>query len=264
MKIKASAILLGLLSMVSLRGIAQENQSVPEGSLKSKKILFVVTSHDQLGTTGKKTGLWIEEFAAPYFYFTAQGAEIIIASPKGGQAPIDPKSNEVSFQTESTRKYFADPVVQEKLAHTVLLSKVNQKDYDAVYYPGGHGPMWDLSEDKNSARLIEAFIKNQKPVALVCHAPAALKNVKTADGQPFIKGKKVSSFTNTEETAVQLNNVVPFLLEDMLKSKGADYQKGEDWHPFAVQDGLLFTGQNPQSSVLVAQKLTAYLSSTAK
>lgn len=263
-KIKASAILLGLLSIASLSGFSQENQSVGTINSKAKKILFVVTSHSQLGNTGKKTGLWIEEFAAPYYYFTAQGAQITIASPKGGQAPVDPKSNDPEFQTESTRKYFADAVTQEKLSHTVLLSKVNQKDYDAVYYPGGHGPMWDLSEDKNSARLIESFIKNQKPVALVCHAPAALKNVKAANGQPLIKGKKVSAFTNTEETAVQLNKVVPFSLEDMLKSKGADYHKGEDWHPFAVQDGLLFTGQNPQSSLLVAQKLMTYLSSSVK
>jgi len=262
MKIKTSAILLGLLSILSLGSFSQENKSGVPVNSKAKKILFVVTSHDQLGYTGKKTGLWIEEFAAPYFYFTAQGAEITIASPKGGQAPIDPKSNDPDFQTESTRKYFGDAAAQEKLAHTVLLSKVNQKDYDAVYYPGGHGPMWDLSEDKNSARLIESFIKNQKPVALVCHAPAALKNVKAANGQPLIKGKKVSAFANTEETAVQLDKVVPFLLEDMLRSKGADYQKGADWHPFAVQDGLLFTGQNPQSSTLVAEKLMAYLSSS--
>lgn len=262
MKIKASIILLGLLSIVSLKSFSQENQSEVPVNTKVKKILFVVTSHDQLGNTGKKTGLWIEEFAAPYFYFTAQGAEITVASPKGGQAPVDPKSNDPEFQTESTRKYFADAAAQEKLAHTVLLTKVNQKDYDAVYYPGGHGPMWDLSEDKNSARLIESFIKNNKPVALVCHAPAALKNVKAANGQSLIKGKKVSAFTNTEETAVQLNKVVPFLLEDMLTSKGADYQKGEDWHPFAVRDGLLFTGQNPQSSLLVAQKLMTYLTNS--
>lgn len=262
MKIKTSAILLGLLSIVSLGGFSQNQSSEPVNS-KTKKILFVVTSHDQLGNTGKKTGLWIEEFAAPYFYFIAQGAEITIASPKGGQAPIDPKSNDPEFQTEATRRYFADAATQEKLSHTVLLSKVNQKDYDAVYYPGGHGPMWDLSADKNSARLIESFIKNQKPVVLVCHAPAALKNVKAANGEPFIKGKKVSAFTNSEETAVQLEKVVPFLLEDMLKSKGADYQKGADWHPFAVQDGLLFTGQNPQSSLLVAEKLMTYLSSSA-
>jgi putative intracellular protease/amidase len=259
MKITATALLLSLLSIASFKGFAQENQSA---NPKPEKILFVVTSHDQLGSTGKKTGLWIEEFAAPYYFLTSQGATITIASPKGGQAPIDPKSDEPSFQTEATKKYFADTATQNKLAHTVLLSKVNQKDYDAVYYPGGHGPMWDLSEDKNSARLIESFIKNNKPVALVCHAPAALKNVKAADGQPYIKGKKVSAFTDTEEAAVQLDKVVPFLLEDMLKSKGADYQQGEDWHPFAVRDGLLFTGQNPQSSLLVAQKLINYLSIT--
>lgn len=258
MKFTGKLIMSALLSIVSLTGFAQENQPATHSG---KKILFVVTSHDQLGSTGKKTGLWIEEFATPYYYLISQGAKITIASPKGGQAPIDPKSNEASFQTESTRKFFADPATQKKLAHTVLLSKVNQKDYDAVFYPGGHGPMWDLSEDKNSAQLLEAFIGNNKPIALVCHAPAALKNVKASNGEPYIKGKQVSAFANTEEAAVQLTTVVPFSLEDMLKSNGADYKKGTDWQPFAVQDGLMITGQNPASALLVAQKLIAQLNS---
>jgi putative intracellular protease/amidase len=255
MKFTGKLILLALFSIASLKGFAQGNQS-------AKKILIVVTSHDQLGSTGKKTGLWIEEFAAPYYYLISQGVKVTIASPKGGQAPIDPKSNEPSFQTEATKKFFADPEAQKKLAHTVLLSKVNQKDYDAVFYPGGHGPMWDLSEDKNSAKLLEAFISNNKPIALVCHAPAALKNVKASNGEPYINGKQVSAFANTEEAAVQLTTVVPFSLEDMLKSKGADYKKGADWQPFAVQDGLMITGQNPASSLLVAQKLIAQLNTT--
>ena len=260
MKFTGKAILSGLLSIASVTGFAQENHT-SIGS--AKKILMVVTSHDQLGNTDKKTGLWIEEFATPYYYLISQGVEITIASPKGGQAPIDPKSNEPSSQTEATKKFFADPAAQNKLAHTVLLSKVNQKNFDAVFYPGGHGPMWDLSEDKNSVKLLESFIKNNKPITLVCHAPAALKNVKDANGQPYINGKQVSAFANTEEAAVQLTSVVPFSLEDMLKSKGADYKKGADWQPFAVQDGIMITGQNPASSLLVAQKLMAQLSSVA-
>jgi putative intracellular protease/amidase len=259
MKFTGKSILLSLLTIASLNGFSQENQAAAPSA--HKKILIVVTSHDQLGNTGKKTGLWIEEFAAPYYYLISQGADLTIASPKGGQAPIDPKSNETSFQTEATKKFFADPAAQQRLAHTVVLSKVNQKDYDAVYYPGGHGPMWDLSGDKYSAKLIESFYRNNKPVALVCHAPAALKNVKGTDGQPLIKGKKVSGFTNSEEAGVELTKVVPFLLEDMLKSEGGIYQKGTDWQPFAVQDGLLITGQNPASSILVAQKLIAQLTS---
>jgi putative intracellular protease/amidase len=259
MKISGKLILAASLAIASFNGFAQESQLVSPSS--HKKILIVVTSHNQLGNTGKKTGIWIEEFAAPYYYLTSQGADITIASPKGGQAPIDPKSNEASFQTEATKKFFADAATQQKLAHTVILSKINQKDFDAVYYPGGHGPMWDLSNDNYSAKLIESFYRHNKPVALVCHAPAALKNVKDINGQPLIKGKQVSGFTNTEEAAVQLTKVVPFLLEDMLKSKGGDYKKGADWQPFAVQDGLLITGQNPASSVLVAQKLIAQLTS---
>lgn len=228
---------------------------------KKTKILFVVTSHDELGNTGKKTGLWIEEFAAPYYALTDQGVEITIASPKGGQAPIDPKSALPESSTEATKRFYADKNAQSKLSKTIALNKVSQGNYDAVFYPGGHGPMWDLSEDQRSARLIESFYRNNKPIAFVCHAPAALKNVKNSNGEPLIKGKNVTGFTNTEEAAVQLTHVVPFLLEDMLKEKGGNYQKGADWQSFAITDGLLITGQNPASSILVSQKLMELLKS---
>jgi putative intracellular protease/amidase len=226
--------------------------------MKINKILFVVTSHDELGNTGKKTGLWIEEFAAPYYKFHDLGKEIVIASPKGGQAPIDPKSDLPENKTEATRRYYSDEETQNKLSNTVLLSTVSESDFDAIFYPGGHGPMWDLPEDKDSIKLIESFYNNGKPVTLVCHAPVALKNVKTPDGEWLIKGKRVASFTNTEEEAAQLTHVVPFLLEDMLKERGANYQKGEDWKPFVTREGLLITGQNPASSILAAHTLLDY------
>ncbi|WP_205195541.1 type 1 glutamine amidotransferase domain-containing protein [Chitinophaga sp. Cy-1792] len=226
----------------------------------SKKVLFVVTSHSDLGNTGKKTGIWIEEFAAPYYYLTDKGVEITIASPKGGQAPIDPKSTEPDAQTPATKRYYGDAATQEKLSHTVLLSTVNQSDYDAVFYPGGHGPMWDLANDATSAKLISDFSGHNKPVAFVCHAPAALKNVKAANGEPFVRGKKVTGFSNSEEAAVGLVSVVPFLLEDGLKAVGGIYEKGPDWQSFSVQDGLLITGQNPASSDAVAEKLLQQLS----
>lgn len=226
--------------------------------MKIEKILFVVTSHDELGNTGKKTGLWIEEFAAPYYTFHDLGKEVVIASPKGGQTPIDPKSDLPENQTEATKRYYSDKETQDKLSHTVPLSSVSESDFDAVFYPGGHGPMWDLPDNQDSIKLIESFYNNGKPVALVCHAPVALKNVKTPDGEWLIKGKKVAAFTNTEEEAVQLTDVVPFLLEDMLKERGANFQKGENWKPFVTQEGLLITGQNPASSVLAANTLLEY------
>lgn len=226
--------------------------------MKIDKILFVVTSHDELGNTGKKTGLWIEEFAAPYYKFHDLGKEIVIASPKGGQAPIDPKSDLPENKTAATRRYYSDKETQEKLSNTVLLSTVSASDFDAIFYPGGHGPMWDLPDDKDSIKLIESFYNSGKPVTLVCHAPVALKNVKTPDGEWLIKGKRVSAFTNTEEEAVQLTKVVPFLLEDMLKERGANFQKGEDWLPFVTREGLLITGQNPASSILAADTLLDY------
>jgi putative intracellular protease/amidase len=226
--------------------------------MKIDKILFVVTSHDELGNTGKKTGLWIEEFAAPYYKFHDLGKQIVIASPKGGQAPIDPKSDLPENKTAATKRYYSDKETQDKLSNTVPLSSVSESDFDAIFYPGGHGPMWDLPDDKDSIRLIESFYNHGKPVTLVCHAPVALKNVKTPDGEWLIKGKRVTAFANTEEETAQLTHVVPFLLEDMLKERGANFEKGEDWKPFVTRDGLLITGQNPATSVLAADTLLDY------
>lgn len=220
-----------------------------------KKILFVLTSHDELGDTGKKTGFWVEEFAAPYYFLKDKGASITIVSPKGGQPPIDPSSQGEDFQTPATVRFNNDEATQEILANTAKLSTVDPVDYDAVFYPGGHGPLWDLAEDKDSIALIESFYKSGKPVSAVCHAPAVFRHTKGADGQPLVKGKKVTGFTNSEEEAVQLTDVVPFLVEEMLKENGGQYSKGDDWAPYAVEDGLLITGQNPASSELVAEKL---------
>lgn len=224
-----------------------------------KKVLFVVTSHEDLGDTGHKTGFWIEEFAAPYYLLKDNGIEITIASPKGGQPPIDPKSNEPDFQTPATVRFNEDKETQEILSKTVKLATVHQEDYDAVFYPGGHGPLWDLAEDKHSIALIEDFYNHQKPVAAVCHAPAIFKHTKTTDGTSLVNGKKVTGFTNGEEEGVQLTDVVPFLVEDMLKNNGGIYSKKGDWQPYAVEDGLLITGQNPASSELVAELLLARL-----
>jgi putative intracellular protease/amidase len=224
----------------------------------TKKVLFVVTSNDKLGNTGEKTGFWSEEFAAPYYELLDQGVEITIASPLGGQPPIDPKSADPASATEDTKRFDADKTLQEKLKHTHKLSTINQKDYDAVFYPGGHGPLWDLVEDKSSIALIESFYTHKKPVAFVCHAPAVLKNVKVK-GEFLVKGKKVTGFTNAEEEAVGLSKVVPFLLEDALTKNGATFSKAANWQPCAVEDGLLITGQNPASSKLVAGKLLQQL-----
>ncbi|MBL4745676.1 MAG: type 1 glutamine amidotransferase domain-containing protein [Flavobacteriaceae bacterium] len=224
-----------------------------------KKVLVVLTSHDELGATGHKTGFWIEEFATPYYILKDNGIEITLASPKGGQPPIDPKSEEASFQTPSTERYNIDKEVQELLANTLKLETINHLDYDAVFYPGGHGPLWDLAEDKNSIALIEGFYKSNKPVASVCHAPGIFKHTKNDDGSPLVKGKKVTGFTNEEEEAVQLTTIVPFLVEDMLKSNGAIYSKKAAWSPYALEDGLLITGQNPASSELVALLLVKQL-----
>lgn len=240
------AILLAFAGILGLNATAQTSK---------KKVLFVLTSHDKLGNTRKKTGFWIEEFATPYYYFKDKGIEVVVASPNGGQAPIDPKSNEPSFQTASTKRYFADNETQKVLSNTVALSKVNTKDYDAVFYPGGHGPMWDLAKDKHSINLISSFYNSNKPVAFVCHGSAALVNVKDKSGNYIINGKRLTSFCNTEESAVQLTEVVPFSLEDKLKERGANYEKGNDWSSFVIEDGLLITGQNPQSSEKVAEIL---------
>ncbi|MDH0735198.1 type 1 glutamine amidotransferase domain-containing protein [Achromobacter spanius] len=219
------------------------------------KVLIVLTSHDQLGNTGRKTGFWLEELAAPYYTFKDAGADIVLASPQGGQPPLDPKSNEPSFQTEFTHRFEADAAANEQLANTVRLDSVSQADFDTVFYPGGHGPLWDLAEDGNSISLIESFIEAGKPVALVCHAPGVLRHVKSSDGKPLVAGKQVTGFTNTEEDGVGLTDVVPFLVEDELKAKGGVYSKGPDWGSYVVTDGLLITGQNPASSLEAAAVL---------
>ena len=223
------------------------------------KILMVLTSHDELGTTGKKTGFWLEELAAPYYAFLDAGAEITLASPKGGQPPLDPKSDEPDSQTDETRRFHADSAAQAVLASTVKLDTVDQAAFDAVFYPGGHGPLWDLANDKHSISLIEQTLKAGKPVALVCHAPGVLRDVKNADGTPLVKGKKVTGFTNSEEEGVGLTDVVPFLVEDVLKQNGGLYSRGDDWQSYTVQDGLLITGQNPGSSAETAKVLLASL-----
>ncbi|WP_029417669.1 type 1 glutamine amidotransferase domain-containing protein [Brevundimonas bacteroides] len=223
------------------------------------KILMVLTSHDRLGDTGKKTGFWLEEFAAPYYALKDAGAEITLASPKGGQPPLDPKSDEPDAQTDATRRFKADDAAQKALASTQRLSDVSADDFDAVFYPGGHGPLWDLTEDRTSIGLIEAFAKADKPIGAVCHAPAVFRHVKGLDGDFLIKGRKVTGFTNTEEEGVGLTEVVPFLLEDMLKANGGDYSRGEDWQPHVVTDGKLVTGQNPASSEGAAEALLKLL-----
>ena len=243
-----------LLAIIAFTAVSISAVAQKLNKKEMKKVLFVVTSNDKLGNTGEKTGFWSEEFAAPYYELLDQGVEITIASPLGGQPPIDPKSADPSSATEDTKRFDADKVLQEKLKNTLKLSTVNQKDYDAVFYPGGHGPLWDLVEDKNSIALIESFYTHNKPVAFVCHAPAVLKNVKV-NGTYLVKGKKVTGFTNDEEEAVGLTKVVPFLLEDTLSSNGGIFSKGPNWQPYAVEDGLLITGQNPASSKLVAGKL---------
>lgn len=227
----------------------------------TKKVLMVLTSHSELGNTGNKTGFWVEEFASPYYTFIDAGVEVTLASPLGGQAPIDPSSQLDDFKTPATDRFETDNLAQDKIANTQKISAVNASDFDGVFYPGGHGPLWDLTENKTSIALIEAFLNSGKAVAAVCHASAALLNIKSPSGDYIINGKAITGFSNTEEEAVQLTNVVPFLLEDELAKRGADYQKAEDWHAFAVQDGLVITGQNPASSELTAQKLLTQLSS---
>ena len=245
-------------TFISCKENKQETVAETIETKPTKKVLFVLTSHDELGDTGEKTGFWTEEFAAPYYELIDQGIEVTIASPLGGQPPIDPRSADPSSATEDTKRFDGDATLQQKLANTLKLATINQADYDAIFYPGGHGPLWDLVSDKNSISLIESFYTNNKPVAFVCHAPAVLKNVKV-NSEYLVKGKKVTGFTNAEEEAVGLTKVVPFLLEDALKANGAEYSKGENWKPYAVEDGLLITGQNPASSKLVAQKLLEQL-----
>ncbi len=219
------------------------------------KILMVLTSHDTLGNTGRKTGFWLEELAAPYYVFKDAGAKIVLASPRGGQPPLDPKSNEPSFQTDATRRFEADGEAMALLANTARLDAVTADDVDAVFYPGGHGPLWDLAEDATSIRLIEATLRAGKPLALVCHAPGVLRHAKAPDGKPLVEGRKVAGFANTEEDAMGLTDVVPFLVEDELKRNGGHYSKAGDFKPYVVSDGWLITGQNPASSGPAAERL---------
>jgi len=223
------------------------------------KVLIVLTSHDQLGDTGKKTGFWLEEFASPYYHLIDAGVQVTIASPLGGQPPLDPKSNEPDFQTDDTRRLDDDQAAQNELANTAKLAEMKVEDFDAVFYPGGHGPLWDLHNDKDSIALIEEFIAAGKPVATVCHAPAVLLKAKDQNGDPLVKGKKVTGFSNSEEAAVELTDVVPYLVEDQLIAMGGLYQKVEDWNSFAIVDGLIITGQNPGSSAAVAEALVKAL-----
>ncbi len=223
------------------------------------KVLMVLTSHSELGNTDQKTGFWIEEFAAPYYIFIDAGAAITIASPKGGQPPIDPKSAEPANQTAATKRYDQDNELQKLLGDTKILADITADDYDAIFYPGGHGPLWDLTNDADSIKLIEDFWKAKKPVAAVCHAPAVLLHVKEANGDEFVKDKKVTGFSNAEEEAVELTDIVPFLLEDELKKNGGIYTSKEPWTSYVIQDGLLITGQNPQSSAEAAEVLLQQL-----
>lgn len=216
-------------------------------------ILMVLTSHDRLGETGKKTGFWLEEFAAPYYVFRDAGATVTLASPQGGQPPLDPVSDNPDAQTDDTRRFKADPEAQAQLASTLKLAEVDGEGFDAIFYPGGHGPLWDLAEDADSRRLIEAFAAAGRPVGAVCHAPGVLRHVQGPDGQPLVKGRNVTGFANTEEAAVGLTEVVPFLVEDMLKANGGVYAKGADWASFVQRDGMLVTGQNPASSAAAAR-----------
>ncbi len=223
------------------------------------KILMVLTSHDQLGNTGKETGFWLEEFAAPYYVLKDAGADITLASPDGGQPPIDPKSDLPENQTDATRRFRADPAAQAELANTKKLAGISADDFDAVFYPGGHGPMWDMPDNATSIALIEDFVKAGKPVAAVCHAPVALINVRGKDGDYLIKGKRVTGFTDTEEDAVGLTSVVPFLLEDELRERGGIFSKGPNWSSHIEVDGKLITGQNPASSKAGAEALLKLL-----
>jgi putative intracellular protease/amidase len=223
------------------------------------KILIVLTSHDTLGDTGRKTGFWLEELAAPYYVFKDAGAEVVLASPKGGRPPLDPKSNEPDFQTDLTRRFEADGAANAQLSDTVRLDGASHDAFDAVFYPGGHGPLWDLAEDPASIRLIETTLGAGKPVTLVCHAPGVLRHAKAPDGKPLVSGKAVTGFTNTEEAAVGLTEVVPFLVEDELARNGGRFSKAGDWEPYVVADGLLITGQNPASSGPAAERLLGLL-----
>ena len=261
-RLKIVALVLTVIATSSCKDTKQETSSEIASEEKTQlkkekdmKILFVLTSHDKLGDTEKKTGFWVEEFANPYYTLLDKGATITIATPKGGAAPIDPSSDSPDASTEDTERFNKDAVAKEKIANTKVLANMNPDDFDAVFYPGGHGPLWDLASDETSIALIEKFNSQAKPIAFVCHAPAALKNVKDEKGNPLVNGRKVTGFTNSEEAAVGLTDIVPFLVEDMLSKNGGIFSKKDDWAAYAIQDGNLITGQNPASSELVAEKL---------
>ncbi len=252
---KLTHLLVLAIGLSSLTANSQKNINSDKQNTDQKKVLFVLTSHDELGDTGEKTGFWVEEFAAPYYNLLDKGVKITVASPKGGKAPIDPRSKAEASQTEATKRYNEDKFAQEIVNTTVKLESVKAVEFDAVFYPGGHGPLWDLAEDKTSIALIETFNEQDKPIAFVCHAPGILKHVKNANGEPLVMGRNVTGFTNTEEEAVQLTNVVPFLVEDMLKENGGVFSKAANWNVHVVKDGNLITGQNPASSNKVADAL---------
>jgi putative intracellular protease/amidase len=228
------------------------------------KVLMVITSHDQLGNTGRKTGFWLEELAAPYYAFKDAGVEIILASPNGGRPPLDPKSNEPAFRTDLTLRFEKDATAEAQLDKTVRLDSIRQENFDTVFYPGGHGPMWDLAEDKNSIRLIESFLAAGKPIGIVCHSTGALRHVKTSDGKLLVQGKEVTGFTNGEEEEMGLTKIVPFLVEDEMLKLGAIFSKKANWASHVVSDGLLITGQNPHSSGPAAKALMAALKQKGK
>lgn len=234
---------------------ASSAEVAEEETAAAKKVLFVLTSHEDLGNTGNKTGFWLEEFSDPYYLLTDNGIAVTLASPKGGRPPMDPSSAAENYQTEGTKRFETDSLLQDLLSKTVKLSTVKVADYDAVYYPGGHGPLWDLAEDKNSIAILEGFYNAKKPIGVACHGPAVFKNTKKEDGTPLVKGLNITGFSNSEETAAGLIEVVPFLVEDMLTENGANYSKGPDWTAHVVEDGSLITGQNPASAEGVAQKL---------
>lgn len=223
------------------------------------RVLMVLTSHDTLGDTGRQTGFWLEEFAAPFYVFQDAGVEVTLASPEGGQPPIDPSSDAPETQTDDTRRFHHDDAARRQLASTVKLANVKADDFDAVFYPGGHGPLWDLAEDVHSRKLLESFAASGRPIAAVCHAPAVFKHTRNADGSALVAGKRVTGFTNGEEQAAGLTEVVPFLIEDMLKARGGLYEKGADWSNYVVRDGTLVTGQNPASSAAAARELLSLL-----
>lgn len=257
---KVLMILLGAIVIVSCgKSKEKKNTKTSEVNLEKtksmKKVLFVITSHDELGDTGEKTGVWLEEFAGPYYFMKGKGVEVTLASPKGGRPPIDPKSELPDFQTSSTQKFEGDKEAQEVFSNTLKLETVDHAEYDAVFYTGGYGPLWDLADNETSVALIESFYSNDKPVGSVCHGPAIFKNTKDAEGKPLVEGKKVTAYSNSEEAAIDFTDIVAFSVEDMLKENGGEYSKGPDWGPYAVEDGLLVTGQNPSSSELVAELL---------